>query len=102
MEVHFCFAKLNECLKILCSYFFGESLQLLVNKVSFFVSKNISIILLQVSTFSRAHKLAMARGFAPDIGTSLLISGLWTASFHLGNFVGPTASGFMVEAWGFR
>ncbi len=58
--------------------------------------------LFQVSTFSRAHKLAMARGFAPDIGTSLLISGLWTASFHLGNFVGPTASGFMVEAWGFR
>jgi len=28
--------------------------------------------------------------------------GLWTASMHLGNFVGPTLSGFMVEAWGFR
>ena len=28
--------------------------------------------------------------------------GLWTSSFQLGNFVGPTVSGFMVDAWGFR
>ena len=28
--------------------------------------------------------------------------GLWAASFNLGNFVGPTASGFLVEALGFR
>ena len=27
---------------------------------------------------------------------------MWTASLHLGNFVGPTASGFLVEAIGFR
>ena len=32
----------------------------------------------------------------------LVHAGLWNASFHLGNFVGPTVSGFMVEAWGFR
>jgi MFS family permease len=29
-------------------------------------------------------------------------SGIWSASFYLGNFVGPTAAGFMVEAYGFR
>ena len=28
--------------------------------------------------------------------------GLWAASFNFGNFVGPTASGFLVEALGFR
>ncbi len=29
-------------------------------------------------------------------------TGLWNTSFFLGNFVGPTVSGFLVEAWGFR
>ena len=27
---------------------------------------------------------------------------MWSASFNLGNFVGPTASGFFVESLGFR
>ena len=29
---------------------------------------------------------------------SLLPSGMWSASFNLGNFVGPTASGFFVDS----
>jgi len=28
--------------------------------------------------------------------------GLWTASFNLGAFTGPTSAGFMVELWSFR
>ena len=28
--------------------------------------------------------------------------GLWTASFHLGNFTGSTVSGFLVQSLGFR
>jgi len=27
---------------------------------------------------------------------------MWSASFYLGNFVGPTASGILVDAWGFK
>ena len=27
---------------------------------------------------------------------------MWSASFYLGNFVGPTASGLFVDAWGFK
>lgn len=34
--------------------------------------------------------------------TFLFLLGLWAASFNLGNFVGPTASGFFVESLGFR
>ena len=26
---------------------------------------------------------------------------MWTASFYLGNFIGPTVSGFLVDAYGF-
>ena len=44
----------------------------------------------------------MAKGFDDDINTYVLIAGLWNASFNLGSFVGPTLSGFMVEAVGFR
>ncbi len=31
-----------------------------------------------------------------------LISGMWTASFFLGNFAGPTVAGFLTEHFGFR
>jgi MFS family permease len=31
-----------------------------------------------------------------------MIAGMWSASFYLGNFLGPTVSGFLVEAYGFR
>ena len=44
----------------------------------------------------------MAKGFDDDINTYVLIAGLWNASFNLGSFVGPTVSGFVVEAVGFR
>jgi MFS family permease len=27
---------------------------------------------------------------------------MWTASFNLGAFLGPTSAGFIVEAWNFR
>jgi hypothetical protein len=27
---------------------------------------------------------------------------MWSASFYLGNFLGPTVAGFLVEAYGFR
>ena len=27
---------------------------------------------------------------------------MWSTSFYLGNFLGPTVAGFLVEAYGFR
>ena len=27
---------------------------------------------------------------------------MWSASFYIGNFIGPTASGFLVDAYGFE
>ena len=30
------------------------------------------------------------------------ISGMWSTSFYFGNFVGPTAAGFLVQDHGFR
>lgn len=39
----------------------------------------------------------------PDsIETYGLISGLWTSTFALGAFIGPTVSGFLFEHIGFR
>ena len=55
-----------------------------------------------VSTFGRAQGAALRMGFAQDIETYLLISGMWSTSFYLGNFLGPTIAGFLVDAYGFR
>ena len=44
----------------------------------------------------------MAKGFDDNINTNVLIAGLWNASFNLGSFLGPTISGFVVQAFGFR
>lgn len=39
----------------------------------------------------------------PDsIETYGLISGLWTSTFALGAFIGPTISGYLYDAIGFR
>lgn len=31
-----------------------------------------------------------------------MFTGMWSTSFYFGNFVGPTAAGFMVDEYGFR
>ena len=33
---------------------------------------------------------------------TLLELGMWSASFYIGNFIGPTAAGFLVDAYGFE
>ena len=55
-----------------------------------------------VSTFARANGAALRMGFSQDIETYLLISGMWQTSFYLGNFLGPTIAGVLVDAYGFR
>ncbi len=55
-----------------------------------------------VSTFGRAQGAAMRMGFSADIDTYLLISGMWSTSFYLGNFLGPTIAGVLVGSYGFR
>ncbi len=75
--------------------------------------------LVMVSTFVRAYREAMSQGYADNISTYLTLAGkgqikvdsiqvlmrpylgLWSSSFYLGNFLGPTISGFVVEAIGF-
>ena len=37
-----------------------------------------------------------------NVKNNALITGFWLGSMHLGNFVGPTVAGFLVEAMGFR
>ncbi|XP_059097668.1 MFS-type transporter SLC18B1-like [Tigriopus californicus] len=54
-----------------------------------------------VSTFSRAYKESVQQGYRDDVNTYMVLTGLWTASFHLGSFVGPTVAGFIVDAIGF-
>lgn len=46
--------------------------------------------------FYRSH------GFQNNLETFALISGLWTSTFALGAFVGPSLSGILYDSIGFR
>lgn len=58
--------------------------------------------LLLVSTFSDALKTAIKHGFNEGLETYGLVSGLWTSIFAFGAFVGPSVSGVLYDAIGFR
>ena len=55
-----------------------------------------------VASFSLAQKSAVAKGFPDGISTYALVSSIWTSSFALGAFVGPTAAGAMYDLVGFE
>ena len=54
-----------------------------------------------VSGFSLAHSEAVTRGFPDNLNTYALISSLWTATFALGAFVGPSVAGVLVDHFSF-
>ncbi|KAK7065899.1 hypothetical protein SK128_024985, partial [Halocaridina rubra] len=54
-----------------------------------------------VSTFTGAHRDAIANGFPDDLSTYGLVSGIWTSTFALGCFIGPSVGGALLDAIGF-
>lgn len=62
----------------------------------------LGIGLLLVSTFSDALRTAIKNGFREGLETYGLVSGLWTSIFAFGAFVGPSVSGALYDAIGFR
>lgn len=54
-----------------------------------------------VSTFTGAHRDAIANGFPDDLSTYGLISGIWTSAFALGCFIGPSVGGVLLDHIGF-
>ncbi|XP_046741786.1 MFS-type transporter SLC18B1-like [Diprion similis] len=55
-----------------------------------------------VASFTHALREAIAHGFANNLETYGLISGLWTSTFALGAFIGPSIAGILLETIGFR
>ena len=62
----------------------------------------ISFGALMVASFVGAQKDALLLGLPDNITTFGLISGLWTSGLALGAFSGPTISGYLLDAYGFR
>ena len=54
-----------------------------------------------VSSFVISHSEAISSGFSDNINTYGLVSGLWTSTFALGAFVGPSAAGILLDHCGF-
>jgi len=54
-----------------------------------------------VATFSGAHMDVIASGMPDNLATYGLVSGMWTSSFALGAFIGPSCAGVLLDAFGF-
>lgn len=55
-----------------------------------------------VASFSDALCTSIRHGLPDSIETYGLISGLWTSTFALGAFIGPSVSGTLYDSIGFR
>ncbi|XP_063633682.1 MFS-type transporter SLC18B1-like [Cydia splendana] len=55
-----------------------------------------------VASFADALGTAIASGLPNSIETYGLVSGMWTSTFALGAFIGPTVSGLLFDSIGFR
>ena len=51
---------------------------------------------------AEAQKAAVAEGFPDNVATYALVSSIWTSTFALGAFVGPTTAGGLYDLVGFR
>ena len=57
---------------------------------------------LLVASFSGAQKSALESISVTPDEIYALIAGIWTSAFALGNFIGPTLGGFLVDYIGFQ
>lgn len=55
-----------------------------------------------VASFTDALSTAIANGLPNSIETYGLVSGMWTSTFALGAFIGPTVAGILFDRIGFR
>ncbi|XP_067014420.1 MFS-type transporter SLC18B1 [Anabrus simplex] len=55
-----------------------------------------------VASFTDALRTCVAHGFPNNLETYGLISGLWTSTFALGAFIGPSLAGILYDHMGFR
>ena len=66
------------------------------------VLAGLSYSLLGLSSFKRAQQNVLKLGFENRTSTHFMISGIWLSAFSLGNFIGPTIAGVLVDKYGFR
>ncbi|GJQ84892.1 hypothetical protein Trydic_g507 [Trypoxylus dichotomus] len=55
-----------------------------------------------VASFTDALRTSIEHGFPNNLDTFGLVSGLWTSTFALGAFIGPSVSGILFDNVGFR
>ena len=55
-----------------------------------------------VAAFAEAQKAVVVEGFPDNVATYALVSSIWTSTFALGAFVGPTTAGGLYDLVGFR
>jgi len=94
-------------LMILCYAFLGPAPYLAFYTPNFttvatsLIAQGFGSAAVLVASFGCAQKAAVRAGFPDCIEVQAVISGLFTSSFALGNFTGPTLSGIIYDNVGF-
>ena len=65
---------------------------------------NVHLTHTKPSDYIKLEKFSNSRtaGYPDSIGTYGLVSGIWTSSFSLGGFIGPSVAGVLYDLVGFR
>jgi len=81
-------------------YYFKNSSNIPLNIVALFIL-GASIGLALLPTFEALLDTALDAGYPDDASTYGLIAGLWSGSYSLGEVLGPTLGGFLLDHFGF-
>eukprot|EP00092_Neocalanus_flemingeri_P030917 GFUD01033574.1.p1 GENE.GFUD01033574.1~~GFUD01033574.1.p1 ORF type:complete len:505 (-),score=68.91 GFUD01033574.1:56-1570(-) len=90
-----------------CYCFIGPVPYLAFFKASFptvcgsLVAQGFGCAAVLVASFGSAQNAAISAGFSESMEIQAVVSGLFTSSFALGNFCGPTISGILFDSIGF-
>lgn len=101
-------ASLMGCLFIIVGFCLIGPAPFLSNTTSLWVTvvglvfHGLGIAALLVSSFTDALRTSIGYGFPNNLETYGLISGLWTSTFALGAFIGPSLAGILYDSWGFQ
>ncbi|XP_014245481.1 MFS-type transporter SLC18B1-like [Cimex lectularius] len=100
-------ASLMGCILIMVGFLLIGPAPFISNQTNFtltiigLVAHGLGIAALLVSSFTDALRTSIAHGFENNLETYGLISGLWTSTFALGAFIGPSIAGIFYDSWGF-
>lgn len=97
-----CIIKMKHWQFLQITYFHSGIPKTLIICIIGLVIHGLGIGCVMVPTFIDALRSAIDAGFPDDLSTYGMLSGLWSSSFALGAFIGPSVAGILYDLVGFQ